>query len=666
MEGKTKLLKSNGKPKLENMKNFDFYNMQHSSSANYKAIRLFFGYPFGDNNVSHKYLKYNLIPNTSDTLAMSHYSKYTGCFRYYHNSNIYDINMLTPFFVNMVKTEREYIYEVIPKLETWYNEIKIPVYIDKEITPESQMNKDDVLKALLNMEIEIRYLEKSNIERYSNWNFDSFAIFSNKLHNRTPHDYKYDTPYWDTLEPKIEYKKRPMHKYAFTGYNRFLNTADAKPSYASEGGLELTDFHSQSEYSNIFMTSEGRRSKFSRHRNSTGNHIYKSKLTFMNTVDTSLRAASIVASNLYRLYPSQGGFYGYSKYIFTQHDTHNIEELDSLDIRYSPTIFVTHLDMYQGIHKSMIAANINEHYNDTMWYTENKLNIDSNQVMTYIQNYPTVNITFEESLQKTSPSYTNNDSITHNDTPGVCHIGYIRIGWYNFDEIGLGRDDNYKEKRTCDDYSENSRFLVKLKIAKRDINLLYKGQTVKGDSIFLGKSYINTSNEKIFTEKPLLSAEKYQHVFLRSGAAMTQIYNTHYSNKDKMEWLFETNAKKYGYDATLAKSLFTRFTRFFYTGEEKFNVDTNTNQYPFHGNYYTEYNVPNLGGWMLPPIRFSNIYDYELSENKYPMSAPFNFRTQCDGKDRNIIFPQNTGLYGLCACEYISLNPVLMNKFVHI
>ena len=69
------------------------------------------------------------------------------------------------------KTESTYIYEVLASETKEFNKIRIPVYIDDGNT--ESVTKEDYIKAILNLDIEINYLQRKNMIRPALLNYDA-------------------------------------------------------------------------------------------------------------------------------------------------------------------------------------------------------------------------------------------------------------------------------------------------------------------------------------------------------------------------------------------------------------------------------------------------------------------------------------------------------------
>lgn len=672
---------------IQNIKETDLNARKYSDNTSFKSLELLMGSYIGHNRYLHDYKKYN-INFTKDRDKLEYFftentdenDRY-GWFKENKPYNLFDA------FMNVSsKVYKEYSYEVVANGNTYddmsyidftqnfgiMNRVKIPVYVDnreEHTTPE----RIDYIQLIKGLDIEISYLEPKELLRMSEWNFDAFMLFDDAsegygLQNfeRAGRYYnKYAKPYNEgenhyVNEAKTDYIDTVYrHKYIFDGYNRWYQYDEKGVGSSSGGNVSNTSLWKSGtqktgvellhyEYS-INSAVIGYRTKYTRHRNSLGNHQYRTKVTFMNTVDESLH----IAEKLNNL-----------KYLKTDNAKYDTKRRLNL---------ITHQDMVWGINKGMIAPNIynlNSYGADKSSWSSDISNLK--YVMTYIPNYPTVYIGFEEEYKR--------DLVT--ESTGMKKIGNIVLTFLNFSELGLDyyskhmhyaysqnvNERMYKEKRTCDDFSENSRFNIKIKVPKRDTNLIYKGQNVKGDEIFLVPGYLEYDNDVFvkteygFNKNDTPFEKKDQR--LLKNLSISSDSNDGVTNKDL---IIKTCGLQNVDRNVMEKAWLLR-------GKNLHIMHTSTNDKTIWrtnpDSYFSGTVLANYGGWVMPPFRLGainyNFYGeyFHRGENFEHMGTTNSFSR--DEKDFTSYHDYNIGCYHMCARDYIiSLAPINNKLLVH-
>ena len=427
--------------------------------------------------------------------------------------------------------------------------------------------------------------------------------------------------------------------YMFIGYNNGMpgGAIGTKGALMSMWGGN-TDDHRAGTYS-----------VFTRHRNSRGNHSYKTKVNFFNTTDGTLKEVEKLLA---------------IKKIF-QHQN----QLTAVKNEPERINLVTSQDMVWGITKGMIGSS-----SSSGGYGGGT--ISSQYVMTYIQNFPTVYIGFEE--ENKLDVYLDEEK-TIVDTTGLKRVGFITITFGNFKELGLHPTQYNKADmycRTSYDYSDNARFNVKISVPKGLPNLIYKGQMVTGSQIYLMPGYVEYDNNKFVTaelgigprEIPFYESDDIKYLNINSeynhskDFLMSQIDGTKVNDKNKVMELF----KKVTRNMVSSQPITERW---------RSNVLL----------YLDGVYVRNFGGWVFPPMRlaamgngqstWNTAYAYNGTADTYkvgygPVYNNENFYNHIDNfsKESNLyktitgvnsnLAKYNIQFNYMCAREYIGLNPI--------
>ena len=614
--------------RLTNFDTFDLHNLKHSDSSLYRSLELILGSRIGGERYIHKYNKYGItnvpvLENSFEFKGDNLKSLAIGDRRY---------SFLDAMDTLYDKTDSTYIYEVLASETQEFNRIRIPVYIDDGNT--ESVSKDDYIKAILNLDIEINYLQRKNIERPEHLNYDANVRFNNG-------DKDYDQ-FTRQIIPDRNNKQLFREPYVFLGYNNGMPGTNV----GKEGALMPL-----SGSSSINSWRAGTYSVFTRHRNSRGNHSYKTKVNFFNTTDGTLKEVEKLLA---------------IKKIF-----YHGNQLTSVKNKPERINLVTSQDMVWGITKGMIGSN--------SCTTEQSGSINSLYVMTYLQNFPTVYVGFEEE-NKLDVSL-NHIGQTIFDTTGLKRVGYITITFGNFKELGLhptqyNKGDMYC--RTSFDYSDNARFNIKISVPKGLPNLIYKGQMETGSQIYLMPGYIEYDNDKFVTS--VLGVSPAENLFPESGDIGYLNINSEYDHsKDYI--MSQIDGTKVN-DKNKVMELFKKVTRNMrslapITEAWRKNVTLSLN-----GVY-----VRNFGGWIFPPMRlgalsrmqeasYASRFQYGTPEqDKYKVGYGFPY-TNAKFYDRistyggystlynrifqsNYIFAKNNAQFHyMCARLYLGLNPM--------
>ena len=624
--------------KIDNTKSSDLHIRKKSKNSTYKSLELILGDEIG-NRYLHDYRKANIFDTKDETKLTYVDGSNSGLFK----KNI-PYNLLDLFMNTSTRVDKEYKYEVMANTKSAMNRVFIPVYVDNSeelVTP----RKKDFIQLIQGIDIEISYLEKKETYSIGDLLMDSFVLFDDQ--SDRPSGVRRYYNYLSYISNKADVRNVYRHMYTFDGYNRWHDAGVSETTGTwLEGtrkkGVELTHYEYQ-----INTAAIGQRSKFSRHRNSTGNHQYKTKVTFFNSKDSSLAIAEQLNNHRFL-----SGTYG---------DT-------GWHIPSTKINFVTHQDMVWGVNKSMIAPNLklHAHPEGSTWSNDQ---FDAKYAMTAIPNYPTVYVGFEEC----------GISLPGEPT-GMKRIGNIVLTFLNFAELGMfpaNRTENnkywnydtvYKTKRTCEDFSDNTRFNIKIRVPKRDTNLIYKGQSERGSEIFLIPGYIEY-DERLYVAQEFGQNKKY-HAFYRPKditIKMMSIASDTQNNEAYKPRVFATSGLSYA-PASNEKETAWLFKM---KNIELMTSDLNEN----NKNWRTE-NVPgntidtclqfsgpilgNYGGWIMPPLRYSNIYHYSLSDNPVYSDGRIyahTFNAVPSDLDSNGF---NAGCYHLSPRDYpISLGPLL-------
>lgn len=604
-------------------KSFDLHNLKHADSSLYESLKLILGTTVGNEKYIHDYNRYGIrnIPLTGDTL------KYIGD---KFKAGLYNLNGDRVYsFLNVLdeqtqQTEHTYVYEVLASKTKEFNKVRIPVYIDEGNTV-TGITKDDYIKAILNLDIEINYLERKGVRYPADLKYDANLMYNTGTKT-------YDEISRHIYQSEKQYFREP---YMYRGYTDGIERAE----YA------LTPM----SYTDIDRT--GRYSKFTRHRNSRGNHSYRTKVEFFNTADGTLKEVSKLLAT--------------KREYMAKHELMNIEDYDSRD-RIN---LVTHQDMVWGVTKSMIGSNSrNLGYDSALQFM---------YAMTYLQNFPTVYIGFEE--EDSQDVYLDNEK-TIIDNKGLKRVGFITVTFLNFKELGL-HPSQYNTTamyaRTCCDYSDNSRFNIRIAVPKGVPNLMYKGQSIKGSEIILMPGYVEYDNNKFVTaelglgpEKPFRVLDDVKHMVIHHGfyADNTLVRNRIDGSKvndiDNVLKLYRMAIRN-------------RITKIPY--------DKNWENAYDNGFTYDREVVCNFGGWVYPPMRLSaigystsNSYDnlsnstvsYVEYDRPYRIGYTEQYTRQYYGqtavqltdiyrraKEKNGIWC-NMQLNYMCAREYVGLQPI--------
>lgn len=613
--------------RLTNFDAFDLHNLRHSDSSIYRSLELILGSKIGGEKYIHNYNKHDIknvvVPENSFEFKGDNLKSLSIKDRRYSflgaMDTLYD------------KTESTYIYEVLASETKEFNKIHIPVYIDDGNT--ESVTKEDYIKAILNLDIEINYLQRKNLQRPEHLNYDANVYMNtgNKDYNQVSNH---------VLDANTRNEKQVFQEpYMFIGYNNGMPGS----SIGTEGALMPI-----SGGGSINNWSAGTYSVFTRHRNSRGNHSYKTKVNFFNTTDGTLKEVEKLLA---------------IKKIFYHND-------QLAAVKYEPERInlVTSQDMVWGITKGMIGSNSNP---DSYY----GVNISSQYVMTYLQNFPTVYIGFEEE-NKLDVSL-NHIGQTIFDTTGLKRVGYITITFGNFKELGLHPTQYNKADmycRTSFDYSDNARFNIKISVPKGLPNLIYKGQMETGSQIYLMPGYIEYDNDKFATTELGVGTERQFHEnddikYLNINSEydhsrtflMSQIDGTKVNDKNKVMELFKKVTRNMVSSLPITEA---------WRNDVRLYLD---------GVY-----VRNFGGWVFPPMRFgalgniqyifNSAYGYNSSDTyKVGYGIPYtnelfynylgNYRYKSNIYNaiiqNNYKYAKNNAQFNyMCAREYIGLNPI--------
>lgn len=613
---------------MNNIRTFDLYNLKHADSSLYKLLELILGTTVGNEKYIHDYNYFNIrnIPLSGNTLKFVDTKYKTGLYNLGGDKLYSFLNVLDE---QTQQTEHTYVYEVLASKTKEFNKVRIPVYIDEGNTT-TGIVKDDYIKAILNLDIEINYLERKEVYYPADLKYDA-----NLTYNTGTKDYDQISRF--VAQSDKQYFREP---YMYKGYSDRKGMGD--------DGLDMQSLTPMS-YNDMNRT--GRYSKFTRHRNSRGNHSYRTKVEFFNTADGTLKEVSKLLAT--------------KREIMTKYKLIEIEDYDSRD----KINLVTHQDMVWGITKSMIGSNSrNLGYNSALQFM---------YAMTYLQNFPTVYIGFEE--EDSQDVYLDNGK-TIIDDKGLKRVGFITVTFLNFKELGL-HPSQYNTKdmyaRTCCDYSDNSRFNIRIAVPKGVPNLMYKGQSIKGSEIILMPGYVEYDNNKFVTaelglgpEKPFRVLDDVKHMVIHHGfytdntSVLNRIDGSKVNDKDNVLKLYRMAIRncitKIPYDKNW---------------ENAYDI----------GFAYDREVVCNFGGWVYPPMRLSaigyatsNSYDnlglstvsyvepdrpYRIGYTEwYTRQYPGPFRNSLTdiyrkAKEKNGIWC-NMQLNYMCAREYVGLQPI--------
>lgn len=625
--------------KIDNIKSSDLHTRKESNNSTYKSLELLLGNTIG-NKYPHDYKKFDIIDMRNEMKLTYTDGSNSGLFK----KNI-PYNLLDLFMNTSTRVDKEYKYEVVANTNSAMNRVFIPVYVDNSeelVTP----RKKDFIQLIQGIDIEINYLEKKETYSIGDLSMDSFLLFDDQS-DRDPGDRRYYN-YNSHTSNKADVKNVYRHMYIFDGYNRWhdAGVSETEGTWLLKGtakkGVELTHYEYQTKSSAI-----GHRSKFSRHRNSTGNHQYKTKVTFFNSKNSSLAMAEQL--NNHRCLSSKYGDRGWG--------------IPSTKIN-----FVTHQDMVWGVNKSMIAPNIklHAHPEGSTWSNDQ---FDAKYAMTAIPNYPTIYVGFEEC----------GISLPGEPT-GMKRIGNIVLTFLNFAELGMfpaNRTENnkywnteivYKVKRTCEDFSDNTRFNIKIRVPKRDTNLLYKGQSERGSEIFLIPGHIEY-DENIYITQEFGQNKNYRAFFRPKDTTikMMSIASDTLDNEAHKARVFATSGLSYT-PATDEKE-----TAWFFKVKNielmihDFSENTPTWRSRNDGNDSIDTGLQfagpilgNYGGWIIPPFRYSNIYHASLSNNSEYSDGTMYAHTFNKVPSDLTSNGFNAGCYCLSPRDYpISLGPLL-------
>lgn len=611
---------------MNNIGTFDLHNLKHVDSSLYKSLELILGTTVGNEKYIHNYNRFNIrnIPLNGNTLKFVDTKYKTGLYNFDGDKLYSFLNVLDE---QTQQTEHTYVYEVLASKTKEFNKVRIPVYIDEGNTT-TGIVKDDYIKAILNLDIEINYLERKEVQYPANLMYDANLIYNTGTKT-------YDEIARHAAESDKQYFREP---YMYKGYGENGENVD-KQEYT------LTPM------SYIDMNRTGRYSKFTRHRNSRGNHSYRTKVEFFNTADGTLKEVSKLLAT--------------KREIMNKYELMEIEDYDSRD----KINLVTHQDMVWGITKSMIGSNSrNRGYDSALQFM---------YAMTYLQNFPTVYIGFEE--EDSQDVYLDNEK-TIIDDKGLKRVGFITVTFLNFKELGLhpsqyNTSDMYA--RTCCDYSDNSRFNIRIAVPKGVPNLMYKGQSIKGSEIILMPGYVEYDNNKFVTaelglgpEKPFRVLDDVKHMVIHHGfyadntSVLSRIDGSKVNDKDNVLKLYRMAIRN-------------RITKIPY--------DKNWENAYDNGFAYDREVVCNFGGWVYPPMRLSaigyatsNSYDnfglstvsYVEPDRPYRIGYTEWYTRQYNGqtavqltdiyrkaKEKNGIWC-NMQLNYMCAREYVGLQPI--------
>lgn len=613
--------------RLTNFDVFDLHNLRQSDSSIYRSLELILGSKIGGEKYIHNYNKYNIknvvVPESSFEFKGDNLKSLSIKDRRY--------SLLGAMDILYDKTESTYIYEVLASETKEFNKIRIPVYIDDGNT--ESVTKEDYIKAILNLDVEINYLQRKNVQRPEHLNYDA-TVYMNSG------DKDYNQVARRVLDDDTRNKKQIFQEpYMFIGYNNgmpggAIGTRGALPTM---WGGNTDDWRA------------GTYSVFTRHRNSRGNHSYKTKVNFFNTTDGTLKEVEKLLA---------------IKKIF-QHQN----QLTAVKNEPERINLVTSQDMVWGITKGMIGSS-----SSSGGYGGGT--ISSQYVMTYIQNFPTVYIGFEE--ENKLDVYLDEEK-TIVDTTGLKRVGFITITFGNFKELGLHPTQYNKADmycRTSYDYSDNARFNVKISVPKGLPNLIYKGQMVTGSQIYLMPGYVEYDNNKFVTaelgigprEIPFYESDDIKYLNINSeynhskDFLMSQIDGTKVNDKNKVMELF----KKVTRNMVSSQPITERW---------RSNVLL----------YLDGVYVRNFGGWVFPPMRlaamgngqstWNTAYAYNGTADTYkvgygPVYNNENFYNRIGNfsKESNLyktitgvnsnLAKYNIQFNYMCAREYIGLNPM--------
>lgn len=614
--------------RLTNFDTFDLHNLKHSDSSLYRSLELILGSHIGGEKYIHKYNKYGItnvpvLENSFEFKGDNLKSLSIGDRRY---------SFLDVMDTLYDKTDSTYIYEVLASETKEFNRIRIPVYIDDGNT--ESVSKDDYIKAILNLDIEINYLQRKNIERPEHLNYDANVRF-----NTGDKDYDQFTRYIVENRNDKQFFREP---YVFLGYNHGMRGTNV----GKEGALMP-----MSGAGSLNAWRAGTYSVFTRHRNSRGNHSYKTKVNFFNTTDGTLKEVEKLLA--------------IKKLV---HD--NKQQLEAIKYDEPGRInLVTSQDMVWGITKGMIGSN--------SCTTEQSGSINSLYVMTYIQNFPTVYVGFEE--ENKLDVYLDREK-TIVDEVGLKRIGFITITFGNFKELGLHPTQYNKSGmycRTSFDYSDNARFNIKISVPKGLPNLIYKGQMETGSQIYLMPGYVEYDNNKFVTAELGMGTERQFH---ENDDIKYLNINSEYDHS-KTFLMSQIDGTKVN-DKNRVMELFKKVTR------NMISPSPITEQWRTNSNLYLdgEY-AHNFGGWIFPPMRlgalsmsqgaaYASQFQYGTnSQDPYKVGYGFPY-TNANFYDKIGTYSQYSTLYGIatgvnvifaknnaqfhymCARKYLSLNPI--------
>lgn len=613
--------------RLTNFDTFDLHNLKHSDSSLYRSLELILGSHMGGEKYIHKYDKYGI---TNVPVAENSF-EFKG-----DNLKSLSIGDRRYSFLDVMdtlydKTDSTYIYEVLASETKEFNRIRIPVYIDDGNT--ESVSKDDYIKAILNLDIEINYLQRKNLSSPEHLHYDANVRFNNG-----DKDYDQFTRLIINDRNNKQFFREP---YVFTGYNNGMPGTDV----GQEGALMPL-----SGSNSINNWRAGTYSVFTRHRNSRGNHSYKTKVNFFNTTDGTLKEVEKLLA--------------IKKLVYVKG-----EQLKAIKYEPGRINLVTSQDMVWGITKGMIGSN--------SCTAESFGSISSLYVMTYLQNFPTVYVGFEE--ENKLDVYLDREK-TIVDEVGLKRIGFITITFGNFKELGLhptqyNKGDMYC--RTSFDYSDNARFNIKISVPKGLPNLIYKGQMETGSQIYLMPGYVEYDNNKFVTAELGTGAERQFH---ENDDIKYLNINSEYDHS-RTFLMSQIDGTKVN-DKNRVMELFKKVTR------NMISPEVITEQWRKNPELYLdgEY-VRNFGGWIFPPMRlgalsrmqgttYASDFQYNTPEqDKYKVGYGFPY-TNARFYDHiatyggystiynianggNIIFAKNNAQFHyMCARKYLGLNPI--------
>nr|DAM83668.1 MAG TPA: hypothetical protein [Caudoviricetes sp.] len=620
---------------IENIKESDLNARKYTDAPTFKALELIMGTGIG-NKYLHDYKRYNVVDVRSKEKLQFDANK--G-----YNKDSISYNLFDLFMTTSARVYKEYSYEIIANNSREMNKVRIPVYIDdsENFNPNNDMR--DYIQLINGLDIEISYLDKKKPVYISDMTMDSTLLFDEQS------DIKGAKKYYNRYDTEATAGNPYAHKFIYNGYNRFFasNNIENMASWstgAQRFGIEMTNY----EY-NTNTSYMGLRSKFSRHRNSIGNHQYRTKVTFLNTDNKAL----MLVEELNRLRYLKAGSNG--KY--------NTNEI--WDVKRKINL-ITHQDMVWGINKSMIAPNLYDMPRGGILTSWTNDIANSKYAMCFTPNYPTVYIGFEEEY------YTQ----IFNHTKGLKKIGYITVTFFTFRELGLfpsndTLDNLYKVKRTCDDFSENGRFNIKIKIPKRNTNLIYKGQLSKGSEIFLIPGHLEYEESKfisselgISNQDELYNVRNIRHI---DNLSICSDSKNGLENKDLIINTCGIRDKGTQDELDVAWLLkIKNMQNMSYLDDASIRTPSNWRTLPdiqFAGTV-----LGNYGGWIFPPFRFSNIYawytqDTQIYNDRYTYDKMYTYLNLISSYNKYTV---NSGAYYLSARDYpISLGPILNKQLVH-